>query len=415
MELTLTALAEKFTQVRNQTERLVEPLEAEDFVAQPIVDVSPPKWHLGHTTWFFENFILASFAEGYKLFDVDFNFIFNSYYESQGERILRDKRGSLSRPTTRNVLEYRKHVDNALINFLKNHKGHQEEIEKFLTIGINHEQQHQELLITDIKYILGANPLMPVYATREVQHPEATLPEFKWLKIAAGNYSIGYSGDGFHFDNEKGVHKVYLEAFECGNRLITNGEYLEFMRAGGYEKVELWLAEGWDWVKAANAKSPFYWFEKNDKWWTYSLHGIEVVNPAETLTHINFYEAEAFARWKEKRLLTEQEWEIAAQLYGSNTYAHFQDKQQFQAQIAVDNQFFGTAWEWTNSAYLPYPFYKQEAGALGEYNGKFMVNQMVLRGGSLATPQNHFRTSYRNFFHPHLQWQFTGFRLGSHL
>jgi len=411
----LSALSDKYAQVRRQTERIVESLEAEDFVAQPIIDVSPPKWHLGHTTWFFENFILASFSKGYQLYDVDFNFIFNSYYESQGDRILRDKRGSLSRPSTSRIFQYRQHVDKALLSFLNKQEGSQEEIEKFLTIGINHEQQHQELLITDIKYILGTNPLMPAYIKRELKTAENTPPELKWLNVDAGIYSIGYSGENFHFDNEKGVHKVYLEAFECASRLITNGEYLEFMQAGGYTNSALWLAEGWDWVKTNQANSPFYWFLKNKKWYSYTLYGIKEIDPNETLTHVNFYEAEAFARWKEKRLLTEQEWEVAAQTYGSYDQAHFQNKQYFQAQVAVDHQFFGTAWEWTNSAYLPYPFYKQEGGALGEYNGKFMVNQMVLRGGSCATPNDHFRLSYRNFFHPHLQWQFTGIRLGNHL
>lgn len=415
MKHTLTALAEKYAQVRKQTEQLVKPLETEDFVVQPIVDVSPPKWHLGHTTWFFENFILATFSKGYKLFDVDFNFLFNSYYESQGDRILRDKRGALSRPTTKRVFEYRKHIDSAMMRFLENLEHQVDEIEKFLTIGINHEQQHQELLVTDIKYILGANPIKPAYLSRAAHQSETTSHEFKWLKVDAGTYTIGYSGEDFHFDNEKGVHKVYIEAFKCANRLVTNGEYLEFMKAGAYEKAALWLAEGWDWVQANHSNSPFYWFEENEKWWIYTLHGVKEVKLDETLTHINFYEAEAFARWKGKRLLTEQEWEVAAQIYGRNEQAHFQNQHYFQPQTAIDNQFFGTAWEWTNSAYLPYPFYKQEAGALGEYNGKFMVNQMVLRGGSCATPQDHFRLSYRNFFHPHLQWQFTGIRLAKHL
>lgn len=408
-------LSLKYSAVRAQTELIVKPLEIEDFVTQPIVDVSPPKWHLGHTTWFFENFILIPFSKNYSLYNAEFNYIFNSYYESQGDRILRDKRGALSRPTTEEVFNYRNHVDTALIQFLEKEDSPSDELLKFLEIGLNHEQQHQELLITDIKYILGANPLLPPYKKTSRGASANEVIKLDWLRVAAGNYTIGYQGNNFHFDNEKGVHQIYLEAFECTNRLITNGEYLDFMKAGGYEKSELWLAEGWDWVKTNQAKAPFYWFRKNKDWFIYQLDGVQAIDLSETVTHINFYEAEAFARWKGKRLLSEQEWEVAASIYGNTAHAHFQEQEHFHPGKAKDEQFFGTAWEWTNSAYLPYPFYRQEAGALGEYNGKFMINQMVLRGGSCATPKDHFRISYRNFFHPHLQWQFTGIRLGNHL
>ena len=401
----------RFLRIREITEEIVSPLETEDFVVQPIEDVSPPKWHLAHTTWFFENFILVKFLTNYQLFDDQFAYLFNSYYESQGDRILRNTRGSLSRPTTARIFEYRKHVDKAMkLLFEKQHLMH-EELLTFFEIGLNHEQQHQELLITDIKYILGSNPLLPVYHKTKTATLTAPL-ELNWLGVEAGVYEIGHSGKDFSFDNELGRHKVYLTDFECMDRLVSNEEYLEFMQDGGYSNPALWLSEGWSWVEENKAEAPFYWYKKEDEWWNYTLHGAEKLNANAPVIHVNFYEAEAFARWKGMRLLTEFEWEIAARRYGQNENAQFQDTQLYQPKYNQgSNQFFGTAWEWTNSAYLPYPNYVQEAGALGEYNGKFMINQMVLRGGSCATPKDHFRISYRNFFHAHLQWQFTGIRL----
>lgn len=402
-------LTERFLSIRKKTEALVSPLEIEDFVAQPVVDVSPPKWHLGHTSWFFENFILAEFDKSYQRFSEDFAFIFNSYYESQGERILRNKRGTLTRPSTKKIFDYRQYVDEHMVNFLSKSTNHTKEVLLFFDVGLNHEQQHQELLVTDIKYILGSNPLMPAYYKTKTSTRE-TLP-FEWLKINAGNYKIGYQGERFHFDNEEGEHTVYLHDFEIANRLVTNGEFIEFINDGAYQRPEFWLMEGWEWVKNNQASAPFYWFQKEQQWYNYQLDGVSPVIKNEAVTHINFYEADAYARWKGLRLPTEQEWEVAAKKYGSYTHAHFQGDNDFQPRAADHNQFFGSTWEWTNSAYLPYPYYKQEKGALGEYNGKFMINQMVLRGGSCATPTDHFRVSYRNFFHPHLQWQFTGIRL----
>lgn len=401
---------QRYRSIREQTEAIVNPLEEEDYVAQPVVDVSPPKWHLGHTTWFFENFILTKYLKDYKLFDKDFAFIFNSYYESQGDRIFRNKRGTLTRPSTKKVFDFRKYVDQNMEKLLQTEDKLGDDFKVFFEIGLNHEQQHQELLVTDIKYILGSNPLSPIYTPFKENQGNAA--EINWLRIEEGVYEIGHEGDDFSFDNERGRHQVYLHEFECMNRLVTNAEYQEFIEAGGYEKAELWLSEGWEWVKETGARAPFYWFKKEGVWWSYQLNGLQPIEKNKTVTHINFYEADAYARWKNCRLLTEFEWEVAAQKYGDLTHAHFLKENTYQPQVHRDNQFFGTAWEWTNSAYLPYPFYEQEEGALGEYNGKFMINQMVLRGGSCATPKDHFRLTYRNFFHAHLQWQFTGIRLG---
>ena len=405
-------MIEHYLKVRQKTEEIVSPLSIEDFVAQPILEVSPPKWHLGHTTWFFENFILVSHCKNYKLFSKDFAFVFNSYYESQGERIHRNKRGTLTRPSTEEIFKYRKYVDQKLVHFLKNEIP-TSDVLKFLEIGINHEQQHQELLITDIKYILGCNPLLPYYAEYESIKNETI--EKKWLKVPEGKYDIGYEGNDFHFDNEEGKHTVFLHEFEIRNCLVTNKEFLEFMVENGYKRPELWLMDGWEWAKNENAVAPFYWFKRNNEWFNYKLNGVQKIELNAPVTHINFYEAEAFAKWKNCRLLTEQEWEVASNIHQKDSeFNHFQEKTEYHPISTGGNQFYGTAWEWTNSAYLPYPFYNQEKGALGEYNGKFMINQMVLRGGSVATPESHFRPTYRNFFHPHLQWQFTGIRIARH-
>lgn len=402
--------ADRYLSIRNQTEKITSPLKTEDFVAQPIEDVSPPKWHLGHTTWFFENFILKKHLEGYKIFNADFAFIFNSYYESQGSRILRGKRGTLTRPSTEAIFEYRKYVDECMLQLLQSSEQLNDELLTFFEVGLNHEQQHQELLVTDIKYILGTNPLLPVYADFKI--PDHPVQEVEWLEVKAGNYPIGYAGKEFHFDNEEGEHTVYVHDFKFQNRLVNNAEYLEFINDNGYTRPEFWLMEGWEWVKQNQSAAPCYWAKEDGMWLNYKLNGLSPVKDNETLTHINFYEADAFACWKKCRLLTEFEWEVAAEKYGfMNEKSQFLEKGIYHPVTTGENQLFGTAWEWTNSAYLPYPFYQQEEGALGEYNGKFMINQMVLRGGSCATPKSHFRKTYRNFFHPHLQWQFTGIRL----
>jgi len=385
-EITTKDIVKKYTDIRRRSEEICAPLEIEDYVVQPIVDVSPPKWHLGHTTWFFETFILAPHFPEYEIFDPQYNFVFNSYYETIGARVIRTDRGNLSRPSVSDIYQYRKYVDEQMKAFLQS-RFMTETIEPLLELGLNHEQQHQELLMTDIKYILGHNPLFPAY-TKEKQTVKPYVEDVHMLRFPEGLYEIGFHGEGFCFDNELGRHKVYLTGFEIASRLVTNGEYLTFMEAGGYKDFRYWHAEGWDWVKQSHAESPLYWHFIDGKWMNYTLNGLQEVDPNGILCHINFYEASAFASWKGMRLPTEAEWEVASD--------HFN---------------WGDRWEWTNSAYLPYPHFKKEAGAVGEYNGKFMVNQMVLRGASEATPPGHSRNTYRNFFQTNLKWQFTGIRL----
>lgn len=385
-EITTKDIVKKYTDIRRRSEEICAPLEIEDYVVQPIVDVSPPKWHLGHTTWFFETFILAPHFPEYEIFDPQYNFVFNSYYETIGARVIRTDRGNLSRPSVSDIYQYRKYVDEQMKAFLQS-RFMTETIEPLLELGLNHEQQHQELLMTDIKYILGHNPLFPAY-TKEKQTVKPYVEDVQMLRFPEGLYEIGFHGEGFCFDNELGRHKVYLTGFEIASRLVTNGEYLTFMEAGGYSDFRYWHAEGWDWVKQSHAESPLYWHYIDGKWMNYTLNGLQEVDPNSILCHINFYEASAFASWKGMRLPTEAEWEVASD--------HFN---------------WGDRWEWTNSAYLPYPHFKKEAGAVGEYNGKFMVNQMVLRGASEATPPGHSRNTYRNFFQTNLKWQFTGIRL----
>ncbi len=409
----IKSLLNRFQTIRQNTLSIVEPLLIEDFSLQPSEEVSPPKWHLGHTTWFFENFILSKYDKRYKLFDQQLNFIFNSYYESQGDRILRNKRGTISRPTLEEVLSYRSAVDSSVVQYFDQLEDLiSDEAIFFLELGINHEEQHQELLITDTKYILASNPLKPIYNVNQEEKKSAEIP-LKWTIIDEGIYDIGHNANTFSFDNELSQHKKFVEGFKCGNRLINNKEFKDFMEDDAYSRPELWLSEGWEWVKKNEVNCPLYWQKKEENWWIYQMNGFKKINDLDPVCHISFYEAEAFARWKNCRLLTEFEWEVAASKLGSLTKSQcFSESKIFNVyQENLDNSFFGTAWEWTNSAYLPYPRYKQEEGALGEYNGKFMINQMVLRGGSCATSKSHFRITYRNFFHPQYRWQFTGIRL----
>lgn len=379
-------LKNDFNTVRKRSMHICAPLKTEDYVVQPVVDVSPPKWHLGHTTWFFETFLLKPHFPGYKEFDPNYNFVFNSYYETVGARVIRTDRGNLSRPAVEDVMRYREHVDKAMQSFLDTQLT--DDVRALVVLGLNHEEQHQELLYTDIKYILGHNPLMPAYS--ETAFTNYTIPAAgnPFLQMPAGLYEIGYKGDGFCFDNELGRHTVYLQDYQISTQLVTNAEYLEFMEAGGYGDFRHWHAEGWDWVKREEVKAPLYWHFVDGKWHHYTWQGLQPVSPDDPLCHISYYEATAYAAWKGMRLPTEFEWEAAA------------------PQLA-----WGQRWEWTESAYLPYPGFTKAPGAIGEYNGKFMVSQMVLRGGSEITPPKHSRLTYRNFFHPSLRWQFTGIRL----
>jgi len=379
------SLWEQYSAVRSHSVSICAELQKEDYVVQPVVEVSPPKWHLGHTTWFFETFILIPHAVAYQPFNADYNYVFNSYYENIGARVIRTDRGNLSRPTVDDIFHYRAYVDEAMEKFLRS--GINNEIEELLILGLNHEQQHQELLWYDIKYILGHNPLFPSYALKNIEQ-KLEMGADGWIDFKEGVYEIGYQGDQFHFDNELGRHKVYIQNFSIATRLVSNAEYLEFIQAGGYQDFNLWHAEAWDWLKETGIQSPLYWYEINGQWHRYSLSGLEVLKPHSPVSHISYYEASAYAQWKEMRLPTEFEWEVAS------------------AKIP-----WGKLWEWTESAYLPYPGFSKAPGALGEYNGKFMVNQKVLRGASVATPANHSRNTYRNFFHPNLRWMFSGIRL----
>jgi len=381
-----TDLLQYFKEVRADTEELCAPLETEDYIPQPSVDVSPPKWNIAHTTWFFEEMILKKFVADYEVFDANFGFLFNSYYNSLGNRTKRDNRGDLSRPTVAKVFEYRKYVDKNMSELLAQDLS--DELKDLVVLGLNHEQQHQELFLTDLKFTLSRNPLFPVYRENYALEEICEMPFTDFACIEEGIYEIGASGNGFCFDNELGRHKVFLARFEIRKSLVTNAEYLEFIEDGGYENFNLWHSEGWDWVNQNEVNAPLYWHNKDGEWFSFTLSGLRPINFDAPVCHVSFYEAAAFAEWKGVRLPTEFEWEIASEKFD-----------------------FGLRWEWTNSAYLPYPNFKKAPGAVGEYNGKFMINQMVLRGASVATPANHSRKTYRNFFHPHLRWQFNGIRL----
>jgi len=374
----------RFTHIRNATENICKPLKTEDYSVQPIIDVSPPKWHLAHSTWFFEQFILKEFIAHYKIFDEDFSFLFNSYYNNIGGRVLRPNRGLMTRPTVEDVYKYREFVTKQLIELLES--NHSEALLELVEIGINHEQQHQELLAYDIKYILGHQPTFPAYNDHFSLSEETQSQDF--ISIEEGVYEIGYKGKAFCFDNELGVHKVYIHPFEISNKLITNKEYLEFIEAGGYQNFNLWHADGWDFINNNNIKAPLYWHFTEGCWKYYNFNALVDINLEDPVMHLSYYEAFAFAEWKGMRLPTEFEWEIASSKLN-----------------------WGQLWEWTASAYQPYPNFSKAEGALGEYNGKFMVGLQVLRGASVATPKNHSRSTYRNFFHPSLQWMFSGIRL----
>jgi len=375
-----------YQRVRRDTEKLCEPLEIEDYIPQPVVDVSPPKWNIAHVTWFFEEMILKKHLANYTVFDPDFGFLFNSYYNSIGDRTSRDQRGALSRPTVKRVFEFRHHVDERMAELITS--GVDDGARKLIVLGLNHEQQHQELFLSDLKFTFSVHPLFPVYL--EGYFPEEMAEEKVEgeTHLAAGIYEIGFEGDEFCFDNELARHKVYLDDFSISNSLVTNREFLDFINDGAYSDHRLWHSEGWDWVNDNKIESPQYWHKREEGWAQFTLGGLRSLDLDAPVCHVSFYEAAAFAEWAGRRLPTEFEWEAANAQFN-----------------------WGKRWEWTYSAYLPYPRYAKAPGAIGEYNGKFMINQMVLRGASAVTPKGHSRPTYRNFFHPHLRWQFTGIRL----
>lgn len=415
---TTEPLAQAFRRVRAFSEKLAEPLEPEDCVVQTMVDVSPTKWHLAHTSWFFDTFILQPHLRGFRPAAASYAYLFNSYYNAAGPMHCRDRRGCISRPTVRQTMEYRRYVDEhmeKLLGWLEREPS--EHLAALVVVGINHEQQHQELMLTDIKHVFGQNPLHPVYQPAG-DIPTGDAPGIHWIEHAEGVHWIGHEPErGFAFDNEGPCHRQFVDAFALADRLVTNSEYRAFIEDGGYTRPELWLSLGWARVQEEKWRAPLYWEFHDDTWMHHTLGGWRPVAGAEPVCHVSYFEADAYARWAGARLPTEAEWEVAA---GAEPLAgNFVESGRYHPVAAGTpaaagrgaRQIYGDVWEWTRSAYLPYPGYAPARGALGEYNGKFMCNQMVLRGGSCATSRTHIRPTYRNFFAPEKRWQFTGIRL----
>jgi len=406
-QLAYSPLRERYREIRDTSLQLTERFSVEDQMLQSMPDASPAKWHLAHTTWFFETFVLSAHVSGYKPFDARYKQLFNSYYKQLGSHPYRGVRGLMSRPSLDEIHAYRAHVDQAMLRHLESPN---ESTAALIEVGLNHEQQHQELILTDIKHALWSMPLRPEQAER----PRAVKNSapLEWVDFEGGIREIGYAGSGFAFDNESPRHQVLLTPFRLASRLTTNAEYLDFMNDSGYRRPELWLSDGWDTVCAQGWTSPLYWEERDGNWLNFSYDGMREMDPAAPVCHVSYYEADAFAHWSKARLPREEEWEVAAER--SNSKGALLETGKLQPQPASGTglqQMFGDAWEWTASAYLAYPGFEPAAGAIGEYNGKFMCNQFVLRGGSCATPASHIRASYRNFFPPHARWQFMGIRL----
>ena len=409
-------LLEHYNNTRSFTESLCSTLVAEDYCIQSMSDVSPTKWHLAHTSWFFETFILKPHLSNYTPFHPRFAFLFNSYYVQAGERHCRAQRGLLSRPTVEDIYNYRAYVDehmNALLMDVDDELY--EVLAPLVEIGIHHEQQHQELMVTDIKHVFSINPLYPVYQEYKAGSAEHSSSS-EWISSSGGLYEVGHMGNDFGYDNEFPHHRFYVEDFALASRLVTNGEFIEFMENGGYERPELWLSQGWATVQENGWNAPLYWELVEGKWHFFTLSGFRPVDLNEPVTHVSLFEADAFARWAGSRLPSEQEWEIASQkatMDGNYVEAGFYRPVRPQSAPNTERllQLYGDVWQWTQSQYSPYPGYKPAEGALGEYNGKFMCNQFVLRGASCATSKTHARRTYRNFFPPDARWQFTGIRL----
>ncbi len=414
---TTARLFEEFSRVRRQSEQLCLPLSPEDMMVQSCAEASPAKWHLAHTTWFFETFLLREFLAGYREFNPDFRWLFNSYYNSVSDQPDKKLRASFSRPPVETIFRYRQHVEEGIQRLLATNR--EEEMARRIVLGLNHEQQHQELLAYDIKHALWTNPLRPPYLNEPVVFNAPPLSKPDWVEYEGGVCEIGYAGDGFAFDNELPRHPEYLRPYALASRLVSCGEYLAFIEDGGYRRAELWLSAGWDTVKAEGWKAPLYWRQQDDVWLVYTLSGeLPLTELLQTpVCHVSYYEAEAFARWAGKRLPTEAEWEVAAQ--GLPITGNFLEDGTLHPVALGEGpaqgpaQMFGDVWEWTQSAYLGYPGFAAVPGALGEYNGKFMSGQMVLRGGSAVTPASHIRATYRNFFSPATRWQFSGIRLAN--
>jgi ergothioneine biosynthesis protein EgtB len=406
-------IADHFKQVRQLTDNLCKPLTTEDYVIAPTPYIgSPVKWHLAHTSWFFEIFLLEKYVAGYEPYHPQYSFFFNSYYVQVGEKQDRTQRAFVSRPTVDEVVEYRHHVTEQMLTMIQSvDDSAWEELEPLVTIGIQHEQQHQELMLTDIKHIFWNNPLRPVYHNRELDQSNAS--KMTWIPFDAGLYWIGHEAEGFAYDNESGRHQQYVENFELGSRLVTNGEYLNFIEDGGYGKSVYWLDMGWDMIQDEGWNSPFYWKKQDDGWYEMTMAGLKPLNINAPVCHVSYLEADAYARWAGARLPSEAEWEIAAN--GLPIEGNFVEQGVYDTAPASDGaslqQMYGDVWEWTRSHYSAYPGYAPPEGALGEYNGKFMCNKFVLRGGSCATSISHIRPTYRNFFSPEVRWQYSGIRL----
>lgn len=404
------SLAEQYCTVRQQSESLCEPLSPEDMMVQSCPEASPAKWHLAHTTWFFETFLLRE-RPGYRNFHSDFYWLFNSYYNSVSDHPEKKLRASFARPSLSEVMKYRRHVDAAILELLE--EGIDEETEQRIVLGLNHEQQHQELLITDIKHALWTNPLRPVYGDSLYMREQTEEQPLDFLSHEGGVVEIGYQGNGFYYDNETPRHRTFLEPFAIANRPITCEEYLAFMEDGGYDRPELWLSDGWDIVQKEKWRSPLYWFQHAEEWHAYTLRGEVPLNSlhATPVCHVSYYEADAYARWAGQRLPSEAEWETISVTFPVEGNLLESSRLHPSADLSSSLKLYGDVWEWTSSAYLGYPGFRPLSGALGEYNGKFMSGTMVLRGGSCVTPASHIRFSYRNYFHPATRWQFSGIRL----
>lgn len=415
------SLVQSYVRIRRASMAICEPLQTEDYVVQSMADASPVKWHLAHTSWFFEQFILKPQARAYREFHAGFDYLFNSYYQTVGPMYQRPQRGLLTRPTVAEIREYRAHVDEHMQTLLASldrlTPERSERIAALATLGLNHEQQHQELMLTDIKHLFSCNPLLPAYRSAAPANA-LNLDGLRFISFEGGVREIGASGKHFCFDNEAPRHRTLVEAYALADRPVTNAEYLEFVREGGYRRADFWLSDGWATVTAEGWSRPLYWSESLDS--EFTLAGLQPITPAAPVCHLSYYEADAFARWAGARLPTEAEWELAAAMLpvAGNLYSEAASQlhpQPAQKERSGLQQMYGDVWEWTASPYSAYPGYRTPSGALGEYNGKFMCNQLVLRGGSCATPADHVRATYRNFFYPHARWQFMGVRLARNL
>lgn len=404
------SLLEQYTGMRGYSLDLAQGLSDADATVQSMEDASPAKWHLAHTTWFFECFILEPNASGYEVFDTAYQYLFNSYYDAIGDRHPRPRRGMLTRPSLDQVIAYRRHVDEAMEKLLTGQID--EELAELITLGIHHEQQHQELLLTDILHLFAQNPFVPAFRAPEPRLMGASARPMGWQVFDGGLVETGYEGEGFHYDCEGPRHKTYLEPFAIADRAVTNGEWISFIESGGYDAPRFWLSDGWSVCQEEGWSAPLYWQYRDGEWWTMTLRGAQPVDPEAPVCHVSHYEADAYATWAGARLPSEAEWETASQ----EACERANDAGSGRLSPAPQNAaglagMFGDVWEWTQSAFLPYPGFKAPEGAVGEYNGKFMSGQMVLRGGSCVTPPGHIRSTYRNFFHPGKRWQFSGVRL----